>query len=145
MFHVKLQHAAKIDRRQEIAVHDDERLLWTLRQQAQSAGGAKLLAFLQVVDGDAPARAVAEMLAHHLGLVVNGKKESLKSLPDEILEDDLEERLAAHRQHGLGTILGEGPEALAEAARHQHHPIVVVGPLDDIAHELEADDAADII
>ena len=116
---VEVQHGAEIDLGEDVAVDHQHRLV---------GGGDGLerprrpqrLVLVDIADVHAEAGAVAEVVGDHRGLVVGGDVEVADAGLLELVDDQLQQRPVAHRQHRLGQVGGQRAQAGAESARHHH-------------------------
>ena len=73
--------------------------------------GARGLGVNRVVDGDAEARAVAEVMDHLLGEPGEGDGEAVEAALAQVDDDAFGERHARDRHHGFGDVAGERAQA----------------------------------
>ena len=109
----------EIERRDDIAVQHQERLLEPAHPRERSRG-AKWLALVVVVDRYAVGRAVAEHRLDEVGEVADGEGQPGEAVDAKLLDEQLEDRAIADREQRLGQNRGERPEARALAAREDH-------------------------
>ncbi len=121
---VRVEQAADVGVRHQVAVHQQERL----RSAARAAGRAhrrcpsgSLLA--QVLDPGAEARPIPEVLLDDVAEVVDRDGDAGDPGADEVEHDPLEDRPAGDPQHRLRDRLGQRSEADALAAGHDHRPV----------------------
>ncbi len=116
------QHARQVDRRHQIAIEHQQRVLRQLRQQRQGSAGAERGVLAQVLDAAAEARPITEVIFDHLPEIADAEEDPPHAMADQQLYQVLEDRPVADRQHRLGDRLGQLAEALALAAGHDHRP-----------------------
>ena len=88
---------AVVDGRQEVAVHDEERLVEVL-DQVERAGRPQWLDLDDVLDPQTEALAIAEERLDQLRHVSECQNDTLESLARKLLQDDLHRRLVTERE-----------------------------------------------
>ena len=117
---VRIEQPADVRARDEVAVHQQDRLGRRLGQQAERAGGAERLVLAQVVDAGAEPRSVLEVILDDVAQVVHRDRDAGDARPHEVQDRPLEDRPAGDAQHRLGDGLGQRPQPDALAAGHDH-------------------------
>jgi len=109
----------RIDENIAIAQHKRLRARKILGQLDHPAG-AVLHHLRHVFDRDAKFRPVTEMLAHHLRSISHYDQHPLHPGCPQPLDDMLQNRPSAHRQHRLGQVVGEflHPRATARSEKN---------------------------
>ena len=120
---MKVEHRAEIALGEDVAVDEEERRGERLGQQREAAGGPERNLLADVADAHTQARAVAEVRLDHFRFVVDREEDLLHAGRPQPLDEDLQQRLAAHAQQRLGHGVGERTQARPEAARHQHRRV----------------------
>jgi len=106
--------------RAQVAVHEDdvaqeehEGPVDALLELAHRVGDAERRALVDVLDRHAEAPAVAQATHDLVAQVPDHDEHALHPEVAQALDLVLDERLAQHREHGLGEVLGEGRDARA--------------------------------
>ena len=86
----------------------------------QGAGGAERLVFPDVADLDAPAASVAAIGLDEFGQVSGRNDDVLEAEVLQLTQDDLDDRVVADGDEGLGERRGERPQSSALPARQDH-------------------------
>ena len=108
-------------------------------------GRAELLVLAQVADLHTVLRTVAEVFLDHVRAVVDRDVELAEAVLRELVQDGLEQGLVAHVQQRLGAVLGQGPQPLAQAACHEHDPVVAALRGDDVEQGAQSDHPAFLV
>ena len=111
-------------------------------KQRQRAAGAERLLLGQILDPDAEARAVAEVIFDHVPEVVDREKDPPHALADEMKHDPLEDRSPRDAQHRLGQLIGQRRQSLTAATGHDHRPVRPIGHADHVAQQVQPGEPA---
>ena len=101
---VEVEHAAEVEIDERVAVEDEEFLFEMRERIDQGAGGAAGDSFFEAADADTETGAVAEMLAHDIGAVVDEEQDVIDALVAEEFDGALEQGHTEHGRHRLGDI-----------------------------------------
>ena len=94
------QEVLEVDRRQEVAVHDEKRLV-EAAYQGQRPGGSGRLVLVRVIERDPEARAVAEVRLEQGGEMADREGDAADPGDAELANEDLEDGHVAHRHQRL--------------------------------------------
>lgn len=113
---VEVKEGTKIERRQYIAVDDEQRII--AGYEREGAGGAHGLFLGEAFDLNAEGFALAEVFRDLVTAVVRADVHAGNAGLFELLDESLEERLLADAKHGFRRGGGEGHEPGSVAAGH---------------------------
>ena len=117
---VERDELGEVDVGDHVAGDDEEALVEVLHGVAHRAGGAERHRLVGVDDLDAELGAVAEVGLDGVGHEGDGHDDLVEAVPPQQGDDVLHHRAVGHRQHRLGRVRGERPQAGALAAGHDH-------------------------
>src|SRR4029453_5554393 len=110
-----LYELREIERRQDIAVHDEQR--FAPPDTAKGPGRAQGLLLLDVLDRSSrPPVSAVENSPDQMGEVADAERHLVEAVPGELIEDDLEDRPVPDRHEGLGQHRGIWSEPRPAAA-----------------------------
>ena len=117
---VEADHLVEVDVGEGVPGDDHEGLAQHLGGVADAAGRAQGGRLGGVGQVDVHVGAVAEVVADLAGQELDRDHDVLEPVVADVPDDVLHDRPVAHREHGLGLVGGEGPQAGAFPAGHDH-------------------------
>ena len=119
---VLAEKGAVVDRREDVAVHHEERFGGTIDER-EPARRAQRPPFANVIDGDVPALAVSEVGFNKVREVAGADRHPVEALPSQLADDDLED-----------WVLPDGDERFGEHGRVGLQPGSFAAGKDDGSH-----------
>src|SRR3984893_11277056 len=128
-FKVKLHHAPEIDRAEDIDIMQNERrflpgmptrILEKPSGFFQATSGVKQLLLARDFDAHAEVVVLFQVVNHHVGKVMDIDNDVVNPKFAQARERDLEQRAAMDFDQRFGTMVGERPQARAEAGGENH-------------------------
>ena len=151
VFMMEGEHGAEVNLRQNVSVENEHRLVGFL-EAAQRARRAQRLVFVYILNLKAEFFSGAKMLLDDFRLVVRGHLHFTDARILQLVYNQLENGLVAHRQHRLRNLFCQRQQPFAESTRHDHrlerkfvtfHQILHQDDINDVSALIEQGDLPD--
>ena len=140
VFGVVVEEGGEVHVRDDVAVHDQDGGARSLREERERSPRAQRAILTEVLDVAVERRPVPEVGLDLVAPVVHGEEQPAKAVIHEAADDDLEQRLAAHREHRLGCGFGQRTQTAPLPSGHDHGPVRAGGGHEQVGEVVDADD-----